>query len=199
MFNKIKYNPFLRAGMYFLGFSLIFTITFVPFDYTKDYGTSWSVAAKVVYTSLSSFVFIVGLVMVILPALLNRAKLIRFLLIGPVLTALGRSTYLVALCHPVLMIAIYTTSGQQIYIEGYKMFAMFVGHAFIIYLVGVGLYTLIEGPIRGFESIWYDSFFAQNIVENWIETSDLAKKQIDEKKQSIDLKMEEVKDDNKEN
>ena len=185
--------------MYILGFSLMFTITFVVYDYTKDYGTGWSVAAKVVYTTLSSLVFIVGLAMIILPALLNRAKLIRFLLIGPVLSAWGRSTYLAALCHPVLMIAIYTTSGQQIYIEGYKMFALFVGHAFITYLIAVGIYILIEAPIRGMESIWYDSFFSQNIVENWIETSNLAKKQSDEKvKLSTDFHVEEVKEQNKE-
>ena len=168
VYNRIKASPILRAIMYFFGFGLMFTIIFVLFDYTKNYGTGWSHGAKVVYATLSSLVFILGLVLMILPALLNRAKLIRFLLIGPVLTLLGRVTYMVALTHPILMIAIYVTSGQAIYVEAYKMFSIFVGHAFLIYLVSTSLNLLIELPIRGLEAVWHERFFAQNMVENWI-------------------------------
>lgn len=175
LFNKIKFNPFLRAGMYILGFALMFTIIFVLYDYTRNYGTGWSVGARVIYSTISSLVFIIGLVMWILPALLNRAKLIRFLLIGPILTLLGRVTYMVALCHPVLMIGIYTTSGQSIYVEAYKMFAIFVGHAFLIYLVCTSLNLLIELPLRGLESVWYDSNYAQNMVENWLTAKNFGK------------------------
>mmetsp|Transcript_1893 Transcript_1893/g.2365 ORF Transcript_1893/g.2365 Transcript_1893/m.2365 type:complete len:228 (+) Transcript_1893:1304-1987(+) len=125
MLNKIKYNPLLRAAMYVLGFSLMFVMVFSVYDYTKDYGTGWSTGARVAYATLSTPLFILGLVLIIIPALLNRAKLVRFLLIGPVLTLLARSTYIVALSHPVLMIGIYVTTGQAIYMETYKMFAMF--------------------------------------------------------------------------
>ena len=176
LFNRIKFNPLFRVAMYILGFSLMFAIIFVVYDYTKDYGTTWSTGGKVVYTTLSSLVFILGLMMIILPALLHRAKLIRYVLTGPVYTLLGRSTYLVALTHPILMIAINTTSGQMIYIEGYRMFTMFLGHSFLIYLICVNLYLIIEGPIRGIESIWYDSFYANNMVENWIESLNYEKK-----------------------
>lgn len=169
-FNKIKFNPFVRVAMYIAGFSSMFIIVFVVYDYTKDYGKSWSTAGKVIYSTLSSLIFILGLSMIILPALLNRAKLVRFVLTGPILTLLGRSTYLVALTHPVLMIAIYTTAGQMIYVEGFRMFSLFLAHSFMIYLICVNLYILIEGPIRGFESIWYDMYFANKIVENWRES-----------------------------
>ena len=179
--------------MYVFGFSSMFIIVFTVYDYTKDYGKTWSNAGKVLYSTLSSLIFILGLSMVVVPALLNRAKLIRFILIGPVLTVLGRSTYLVALAHPILMIAIYTTSGQMIYIEGYRMFSMFLSHSFLIYLICVNLYILIEGPIRGFESIWYDSFFANNIVENWIESQKYEKK-INENKLEKSKKPERVEE-----
>lgn len=176
MFNKIKHNPFLRGAMYAVGFALVFTIVFVIYDYNKDYGTGWSTGAKVVYTTIASFIFIVGLILLVLPALLYRAKLFRFLLIGPILALLGRVTYIVALAHPILMIGIYVTSGQQIYIEGYKIFAMFVGHAFLIYLVAVAVYLLVEAPLRNLERIWSDKEFAQNMVENWLTAKDFDKK-----------------------
>ena len=134
-FNKVKHNPLLRGIMYIVGMALMFLMVFVVFDYTRKYGNNWSKGAKTVYMTLSSFLFILGLQMLVLPALLNRAKLIRFLFIGQILNILGRVTYLAALSHPILMIAIYVTAGQQIYVESYKMFATFVGHAFLIYLV----------------------------------------------------------------
>lgn len=174
-FNKIKYNPIIRAAMYAVGFVLMFTTIFVLFDYTKNYGMNWSAGAQVIYSTLAPLTFILGVICWILPALLGRAKLIRFLLTGPILTLFGRVTYMVALAHPVLQIAIYVCVGQQIYIEGYKMFSIFVGHAFLIYLVSTSLNLLIELPIRGLESIWHDRFYALNIVDNWLSTETFEK------------------------
>jgi len=193
IYNKIKHNPFVRSVLYFLGFGLMFASIFTVFGYTREYGSNWSTAAKTVYATLSTLVFILGLTMWILPALLNRAKLIRFLFIGPILTLLGRATYLVALCHPILMIAIYVTSGQPIYIESYKMFSVFVGHAFLIYLVCTLLFLLIEGPIRSLESIWFDHMFNQNRVENWMTVKSLDKKP--KQKEMKKTPIEEIKND----
>ena len=176
MYSKIKHNPLLRAAMYILGFAMMFTIVFTAFGYTKNYGTGWSTGGKAIYMTLSSFVFIAGLQLWIEPALLNRAKLIRFMFTGQILSLLGRVTFFVALAHPILMIGIYVTSGQQIYVESYKMFATFVGHAFLSYLIGCAIYLMVEGPLRGLESIWYDHMFAQNRVENWLTVKNLEKK-----------------------
>jgi peptidoglycan/LPS O-acetylase OafA/YrhL len=165
---RIQTQPIIRALMYATGFAFMFTIVFVQFDYTKTMGTNWSIAGKVIYSTISSLVFILGVIGWILPALLNRAKLFRFLLIGPILTICGRVSYMNMLIHPILMIGIYTTSGQQIYVEGYKMFAIFVGHAFLSYLVSISLHLLIEMPQRALEGIWYDRYFAHNMVENWL-------------------------------
>jgi peptidoglycan/LPS O-acetylase OafA/YrhL len=178
LFNKIKHNPLLRGLMYILGFAIMFTIVFVAFDYTRNYGTGWSTAAKTVYMTLSSLIFCAGIQLWIEPALLNRAKLLRFLFTGHILTLLGRVTYFVALAHPILMIGIYTTSGQPTYIESYKMFATFVGHAFLIYLIGCAIFLLVEGPTRALENIWYDNMFAQNRVENWLTVKNLDKKPV---------------------
>jgi len=175
IYLRIKENPWLRAFMYFTGFSSMFVITFVVFDYTQTMGTNWSTAAKVSYATIAPPTFIFGVICWILPALLNRAKLFRFLLTGPILTLLGRVSYMVALCHPILMIAINVTSGQQIYVEGYKMFAIFVGHAFLIYLLATSLNLMIEMPLRGLEGIWYDKFYAVNMTENWITAQNFEK------------------------
>jgi peptidoglycan/LPS O-acetylase OafA/YrhL len=175
-FESIKARGSVRSALYISGFAMMFTIVFVVFDYTRNYGMNWSVAGQVIYAALSPVIFIAGLTQWILPALLGRAKLIRFLLTGQILTLLGRVTYFAALGHPVLMIGIYTTVGQQIYIEGYKMFSIFVGHTFLIYLLSTSLNLSIELPLRGLESIWHDKFYAQNMVENWIEAKRLAPK-----------------------
>jgi hypothetical protein len=175
VFNKIRNSPIVRAAMYFVGFSLMFVTIFILFDYTKNYGMNWSAAAQIIYSTLAPVTFIIGVICWILPALLGRAKLFRFLLIGPILNLFGRVTYMVALAHPVLQIGIYVCVGQQIYIEGYKMFSIFVGHAFLIYLVSTSLNLLIELPIRGLESIWQDRFYALNMVENWLATQNLEK------------------------
>uniref|UniRef100_A0A7S3NZG7 Acyltransferase 3 domain-containing protein n=1 Tax=Euplotes crassus TaxID=5936 RepID=A0A7S3NZG7_EUPCR len=175
-FNKIKYNPYIRAVMYLASFCLTFTTVFVLFSYTKDYGSNWSVAGQVIYATISPVSFIAGVTCLILPALLGKAKLIRFLLVGPVLNLLGRTTYVVALAHPVLMLGIYTTVGQQIYVESYKMFTLFVGHSFLIYVLSIALNILIELPARGVEAIWHDRYYATQMVNEYIDERDNTQK-----------------------
>ena len=190
IFNKIKFNPFLRASLYVIGLIMIGVTISVLFDYTKNYGTRWSTTGQVLYATLSPLTFILGVICLILPALLGKAKLIRFLLRGPILSLLGRVTFVVALAHPIMMLGLYTTVGQQIYIEGYIMFTIFIGHSFLIYMVGTSFNLLFELPARGLESIWHDRYYAIQMVEEWIKENEAAKGE-----PTPAGKIEEIKDD----
>ena len=61
IFSKIKFTPLLRVAMYITGFVLMFIIVLSIYNYTKDYGMTWSTGSKVAYTTFSSLVFILGL------------------------------------------------------------------------------------------------------------------------------------------
>mmetsp|Transcript_9952 Transcript_9952/g.11286 ORF Transcript_9952/g.11286 Transcript_9952/m.11286 type:complete len:291 (-) Transcript_9952:36-908(-) len=173
--NKVRFNPFIRAALYIIGLVLIIATFSVLFDYSQNYGGKWSTTGQVLYATISPIAFTLGIAFLILPALLGKAKLIRFLLKGPILTALGRLTFIVALGHPILMLGIYTTVGQQIYIEAYKMFTLFVGHSFLIYCVSAAGNIIFELPARGIESIWHDRTYAVQVVEEWMKEKENAK------------------------
>lgn len=175
IFSKIKYNPIIRAAIYWIGFVLWFTTIAVLFSYTKDYGNNWPSSVKIIYAAISPITFICGVTSLILPALLGKAKLVRFLLKGPILNLLGKVTFMVALSHPILLIGIYTTVGQQIYIESYKMFTLFVGHSFLSYIIGSAVGVLFELPARGLESIWHDRYYAHLMVHKFMNEKELSK------------------------
>lgn len=186
VFNKIKYNPYIRLLLYIASFCLMFTTVFVLFAYTKTFGTNWSVAGQVLYATISPISFIAGVTCLILPALLGKAKLVRFLLIGPILNMLGRVTFMVALIHPVQMLAIYTTVGQQIYVETYKMFTLFISHSFLVYVLAIALNLLLELPARSIESIWHDWYYATGMVEKFVAEKEIKQKPPTEEMKTTD-------------
>ena len=89
---------------------------FILYDFTKDMGNAWSTTGRALYASFSRPGFVLGVICIIMPALIGRAKLVRWVLTSKLFTVLSRSTYSAYLLHPLLLHTYYFSIGQPTYI-----------------------------------------------------------------------------------
>ena len=126
-FEALKFNAYLRYFLYLLGISCI-TVSIVWQQYMLDYTKSPSHLESSLYSNLSFPIFTLGLIQLILPALVGKAGLIRFLFGSKALNYLCQASTGYYYVIPMIQLFYYCHTRHSIEFSYYMEFYYFSGN-----------------------------------------------------------------------
>ena len=75
-FNAAKKSAIVAWIFCLLGFSITFVMVFIMYDVNINDGNAWTKTGKTIYNIFARGVFVIGLVLVLIPLMIGRLKML---------------------------------------------------------------------------------------------------------------------------
>lgn len=129
-------------------FMCLFISVFGAFHDYSDGKAVWTTENNVIYIALARPAFCLGVVFIVLLSLLGRGGVIEPLLSSPFWLPLSRLAYGMFLVHPMVIGAVYLSSGQLLYYRDITIFYYVISHTLLSVALAVFLYAFVERPFH---------------------------------------------------
>lgn len=103
LFNFVENSAWMKWVLLLVGFGFTFYAVYGNYDFNKNLGQNWSKTGKAFYSGLDRFIFIAGLIMVLIPMFVGQLTWITVALSNSVFSAMAKVTYSVYLLHLVFI------------------------------------------------------------------------------------------------
>jgi hypothetical protein len=146
LINSIFFKlPFYLVGLFLINF-LIFCV-----DPLKEGKTEWNRVEQLLYLVFFRIGFIVGLYLVIFPALVTGNDIVGKILGFKFFTPVARLTFTMYLMHLIIITRSSTNSRQIGYFNNENVIYFTLADILLTFLAGLGITLLIESPLLNIE------------------------------------------------
>ena len=130
-----------------LAWGLMLAVASTPYKANID-TFAWTTTDNTMYYTLSRPLFVLGLVMFLIPIMFGMFSKCMSACGHRHCRPLSKINYLVYLFYPAVILTIYASQEEPLYLS-YPMVVVFLlGHIFIAYFIGFILFIVVEGPIK---------------------------------------------------
>jgi peptidoglycan/LPS O-acetylase OafA/YrhL len=152
VYKEYKHGAVVSLG---LGVALVMFFIFIQMT-IYDSGPNWdgwSKSSNVLFIGFRHFFFSLGLILILLPVLLNELPFMLTILGGKFWTPLARISFAAFMCHFALMMYILKSEQTGVIINGMTLFHDFVGTVLLTFSVALPLSMLVEVPFLNLEKL----------------------------------------------
>ncbi|KYQ90086.1 hypothetical protein DLAC_08670 [Tieghemostelium lacteum] len=140
-----------RYTIFFIGFSLTFIFTFIP--YTAWQGKGWNQAQNALWNAFSHTMFPVGVVGYMIGSFYGYGGILKWFLEQKIFKVLSKLTYATYLCHELVVYIRIVSATQMFHYSWTEYSYTFIGNLVSAMFVAFCLHLCIEKPAINIERL----------------------------------------------
>ncbi len=154
--STIRDNAVIRYVMYLAGIAGILYCVLAYFDFYKT-GSDKTLGMHMAFAMVSRPLFVASLMLLLYPALLGKAALVRALLGHEIWTVLSKLTYATYLFHVLVVSFYYSSMHQSVYFTPAKPFIFGLETTVLSFTVAFFMSLVVEWPLTLVAKTWMRS------------------------------------------
>ncbi len=143
--HLIVSSSLLRSAMYVCGAGIMWCCVYLFFEFYKS-GAVRSVGAEILYAILTRPAFVIGMMMIVYPAVLGKNRVTQRILGHELFSFMSKLTFAAYLFHPYVTVFYFISMEESVYFTGRKIVVMGLEAVAISYFVAMILALLVEYP-----------------------------------------------------
>ena len=151
--DKISNHRAIRIVMYLLGIGLVLLMIFINYPIT-NYPDDFSQTFNVMFLVFSRTIFVIGMTLFLLPALMGHNRPTTWFLSLDFFTPLARLTFGAYLVHPIYIIFHSLNTESGVYVTINQGIVNYIAWSVVAFVTSVIFTLLIETPWMNLEKVF---------------------------------------------
>ncbi len=143
--KRIVGSRILRYAMYLIGMAAMWCCVYLFFEFYKT-DANMTRASEIVYAILSRPGFVLGMMLLVYPAILGKGRVTQRVLGHELFGFMAKLTFAAYLFHPYVTIFYYVSMEESIYFTGRKIVIIGLEAVALSYAVAMALALFVEYP-----------------------------------------------------